>query len=70
MDTNKENAKAVEKQVKSNIGCFIHNGSHPARDCPIQEKLNALVTEEGQDRLDAEIPTRVNPLQLRLNCSN
>ncbi len=70
MDTNKENAKDVEKQVKSNLGCFIQNGSHPAIDCPKQERRNALVTEEGQDRLDAEILTRVNALQLRLNCSS
>lgn len=36
---------------------------HCARDCPMTEKLNALVMEEDNSDYDGG-PSRVNPLQL------
>jgi hypothetical protein len=52
---------------KTNLGCFICNGLHRARDCPKKEKLNALVAEESHEGTGGETQARVNPLQVRLN---
>ena len=53
-----------KEQPKLNVGCFICNGSHRARDCPKHEKLNAIVAENGSGQSDEEVPSRMNPLQL------
>jgi hypothetical protein len=60
--------KVVDKQPnKTNLGCFICNGPHRARDCPKKEKLNALVAEESHEGAGGETQARVNPLQVWLN---
>jgi hypothetical protein len=60
--------KVVDKQPnKTNLGCFICNGPHRARDCPKKEKLNALVAEESHEAASGETQARVNQLQIRLN---
>ncbi|XP_059437724.1 uncharacterized protein LOC132170646 [Corylus avellana] len=67
--TDKGKGRVVDKPQpnKNNLGCFICNGPHRARDCPKKEKLNALVTEEGPEAGGGEFQARMNPLQMRLN---
>lgn len=49
-------------QSKSNVS-FICNGLYVVRKCPKREKLSTLFMDEVSDS-QAEISTRVNPLQL------
>jgi hypothetical protein len=64
----KGKAKVVDKQPnKTNLGCFICNGPHRARECPKKEKLNALVAEESHEGVGGETQARVNSLHVRLN---
>jgi hypothetical protein len=64
----KGKAKAADKQpTKTNLGCFICNGPHRARECPKKEKLNALVAEDNNEGEDGGAHVRMNPLQVRLN---
>ena len=58
-----------KEQSKLNVGCFICNGLHRARDYPKREKLNAMVAEDEKGQSNEEVPSRVNPLQL-LNALN
>ena len=55
--------RATSSQTTRPSGCFICDGPHRARDCPKNEKLNALRAEDGEDS-GAEAPTRASPLQL------
>ncbi|KAK9166643.1 hypothetical protein Scep_001834 [Stephania cephalantha] len=47
---------ASAKASKGKRGCFICDGPHLAKDCPKREKLNAIVADEQE--------VRMNPLQL------
>lgn len=54
-------------KTRNFTGCFLCAGPHRARDCPVREKLNAMVTQEGTDNEgedDSEGVTRVNPIQV------
>ncbi|KAK9151489.1 hypothetical protein Syun_009798 [Stephania yunnanensis] len=52
--SSKDDASA--KASKGKRGCFICDGPHVAKDCPKREKLNAIVVDEQE--------VRMNPLQL------
>ncbi|GAV90375.1 gag-asp_proteas domain-containing protein [Cephalotus follicularis] len=53
------------KEKKANSGCFICEGPHRARDCPMRGALNAMMVQgEHGGNTDSEAPTRVAPLKL------
>jgi hypothetical protein len=66
---NKGKSNATEKQpYRSNIGCFICNEPHKAKDCPKKEKLNAIATTGvEQKNEDGDTQVRMNHLQIQLN---
>ncbi|KAL5744083.1 hypothetical protein ACOSQ2_027199 [Xanthoceras sorbifolium] len=63
----KESESTIGKEQNKNKsktqGCFICNGPHRTRDCPMKEKINALISQDAGDSDDAGL-SQVNPLQL------
>ncbi|KAH7568805.1 hypothetical protein JRO89_XS06G0053600 [Xanthoceras sorbifolium] len=69
VDGNKENEKEVEAKRKKpiqsrNNGCFIYNGPHRARDCPMKEQVNALASEKADTSDSNADVIRANCMQL------
>ncbi|KAI9169512.1 hypothetical protein LWI28_013404 [Acer negundo] len=66
--------KEKEKEVKTTKGkdhiyskfqgCFICSGPHRARDCPMKEKVSALVCQEAESSDSDDDVVRANPIQL------
>jgi hypothetical protein len=52
-------AKGKEKVSKSSSGCFIYEGKHVARDCPLRAQLSVISVEK-----DGEGTTYVNPIRV------
>lgn len=58
-------SKSGDSQEKKDLGCFICDGPHRAKDCPKRDKINAMVKKTEVALSVAEASTsRMNPLQL------
>ncbi|KAH7573343.1 hypothetical protein JRO89_XS03G0123000 [Xanthoceras sorbifolium] len=57
-------AKGKKPMESKNSGCFICSGPHRARDCPMRERVSALVSQEVETSdSDADV-VRANCIQL------
>jgi hypothetical protein len=55
----KSEAKGKEKVSKSSSDCFICEGKHFARNCPLRAQLSTIFVEN-----DGEETTYVNPIRV------
>ena len=55
--------RATSSQATRSSRCFIYDGPHRVRDCSRKEKLNAIITEDGENS-GSEASMRANPFQL------
>ncbi|KAG5223998.1 hypothetical protein IMY05_019G0023800 [Salix suchowensis] len=53
---------AQGKGTKPNFTCFICDGPHFARECPMREKLNAIRVGDSEE--DEGVVTHVNPMRV------